>query len=213
MKRRKAAARKARARKQRNRRVALTVYLMLAVCLVSVGGTIAWLQASTTPVVNTFAPAGIEISLTETYNTDKNDDGTNDAWTAQLVPGKEYTKDPEVAVEEATDVDVWLFVKVDEEAQAYLDYTLTLTAANGWTQGDGTNIPANVWYREVKTNDSVKSWNLLDGNKVTVKSSLDENGMPDDDVTLSFQAYAIQTEGFDTVEAAWAEASKSASTT
>lgn len=205
-----AAQRRARQRKQRNRRIAMTVALVLVVALASIGGTIAWLTDSTDEVTNTFTAAGIDIDLTETWNTDTNKDNVNDAWTAQLVPGKEYPKDPVVTVKDTTDVDVYLFVKFEENANpsTYLTYTSTLTAANDWTQGDGTNIPATVWYRVVKTTDRTKSWNLLEGNTVTVKDSLTKEQIAAaTGVELKYTAYAIQTEGFATAAAAWAEIS------
>lgn len=194
-----------------------TVALLLALALVfggAVGGTIAWLTDSTDEVKNTFTTAGIDITLTETWNTDTNSDGETDAWQAQLVPGKEYSKNPVVSVDgTVTDVDIYLFVKFEEKntPSAYLTYTSTLTAANGWTQGEGTGegkngLPANVWYREVETTDSVKAWHLLEGDKVTVKT---EFTMPAASATpeLVYTAYAIQKDGFETVADAWAEIS------
>ena len=61
-----AAQRRERRRKIRNRRIAMTVALVLVVALVSVGGTIAWLTANTDPVVNTFTVGNIDIALAET---------------------------------------------------------------------------------------------------------------------------------------------------
>ena len=59
-----AAQRRARQRKQRNRRIAMTVALVLVVALASIGGTIAWLTDKTDPVVNTFTTADVDIDLT-----------------------------------------------------------------------------------------------------------------------------------------------------
>ena len=59
-----AAQRRARQRKQRNRRIAMTVALVLVVALASIGGTIAWLTATTGSVVNTFTVGNVDISLT-----------------------------------------------------------------------------------------------------------------------------------------------------
>lgn len=187
-----------------------TIALLLAVALVFggiVGGTVAWLVDSTETVTNTFTAAGIDITLTETYNTDTDDDDKNDAWEAQLIPGKEYTKDPMVAVvRPTTDVDIYLFVKFEEtnNPATYLTYISTLTKDNGWTQGNGTEIPNNVWYRTVKADDDAISWNLLVGNKVTVKD-LQKNQMPNENLlpSLTYTAYAIQTEGSADAATAW----------
>lgn len=200
------AVRAARLRKQRARRAILTLCLMLAVAVVSVGGTIAWLTDDTDPVVNTFTPSDIAITLTETWNTDTDNDEKADAWKAQMIPSKEYTKDPVVAVDgTVTDVDVYLFVKFEEtgDPSTYLTYTSTLTEDNGWKLVEGTT---NVWYRVVKTTDTTKSWNLLEGNKITVKNTVTKENMSvAAAASLKYTAYAIQTEGFTSVAAAWAE--------
>ena len=204
-----AAQRRARKRKIRNRRIAMTVALVLVVALVSVGGTIAWLTATTTPVTNTFTSADVAIALTETKQSDGSTKDTSTAWTAKMVPGAEYTKNPVVSVESSTDIDVYLFVKFEEinNPQTYLTYTSTLTAANGWTQGDGTNIPTNVWYRVVPVSGSTKSWHLLDGDKVTVKSDAvtKQTVAAASAAQLKYTAYACQYQGFETNAAgAWA---------
>ena len=78
-----------------------TLALILALVLVfgaAVGGTIAYLTDTTDPVTNTFTVGKVDITLTETFNTDTDNDGTNDAWKAQLIPGTTYAKDPVVTV-------------------------------------------------------------------------------------------------------------------
>lgn len=209
-----AAQRRARQRKQRNRRIAMTVALVLVVALASIGGTIAWLTDSTDEVTNTFTTAGIDIDLTETWNTDTNKDNVNDAWTAQLVPGKEYPKNPVVSVvRPTTDVDIYLFVKVEDTASAYLDYTSNLNTQNGWTQGMETyGIPTTVWYRTVGANETTTSWHLIKDDKVTVNSTIvkpDNDAstldMPSGNVELKYTAYAIQTEGSTGAADAWSK--------
>jgi hypothetical protein len=188
-------------RKQaRNRRMVLTLCLMLVVCLASVGGTLAWLKSETTPVVNTFSPSNIGLTLTETQGT-----------SFQLIPGKAYAKDPQVTI--TNDVKAWLFVKLEatENLDDYVSYTLN---SDGWTMGDGTSVPANVMYRTVEADASQKTFYLLEGGasenltgQVTIKTTVTKENMPDTDMNLVFTAYAIQYEGFGTVEAAWTEAS------
>lgn len=215
MKRRRA-ERRAKARRARSRRIALTVCLMLAVCLASIGGTIAWLTATTTTVVNTFSPSGIAIDLKETMKSDGTvvEDGVTD-WSADLVPGKTYKKDPVVSVLEETDVPVYLFVKVEEGvSDTYLNYTLawdntdaTNTEYTGWTKLEGTT--SEVYYRTVDPADQKKSWPLLVDDQITVDPDLQK--ADDDETTLSmpagadcpemtFTAYAIQTHGMDAKE-------------
>lgn len=189
--------------------VILSLALVLAFAL-GIGGTLAWLTASTTSVTNTFTVGDISVTLSETPNYDSNKDGTNDTWQAQLIPGYTYAKDPKVTV--SGNVDCYLFVKFEEtnNPSKYLDYTSTLSVENsGWTQGkgnktndnpDGDGVPTNVWYREVKANDTTKAWNLLEGNAtysngyVTVKSSVTKNDMPAeaDAPKLTYAAYVCQ---------------------
>ena len=185
--------------RRRTRNVLLIVSMMLVVAMASVGGTLAWLTASTTTITNTFTPSDIGITLAETSNNE-----------FKLVPGVEYKKDPVVAIDTTkTDVDVYLFVKFEEinNPSDSLTYTSTLTAANGWTQGDGTNIPADVWYRVVQVSDTTKEWHLLDSDKVTVKDTLTKENMPTSTAQpqLKYTAYAIQKDGMTDAAAAWAK--------
>ena len=208
-----------RARKSLSRKALVVLSLMMVLVLAAVGGTLAWLVDDTDPVVNTFTTAGIDITLTETWNTDSNKDGTDDSWSAQLVPGKTYTKNPVVSVvRPETDVDIYLFVKVDEknmtvsESKDYLQYQLTLTGENGWTNGTGEDgIPTNVWYRTVTADSTALSWQLLVDNQVRVNPDLTKEEIPDKNSdklpSLTFTAYAIQKEGFADAASAWAEIS------
>ena len=184
-----------------------TLALLLALVLVfgaAVGGTIAYLTDTTDPVTNTFTVGKVDITLTETFNTDTNNDGTNDAWKAQLIPGTTYTKDPVVTVTDDSE-DCWLFVKFEEknDAATYLNYTSNLTAANGWTQGDGTNIPSNVWYRAVNKADTTKSFHLLLNDTVTIDSTAVTNDSMDTaaEAELVYTAYACQKANMSAIDA------------
>lgn len=177
--------------------------LMMALVLVigaTVGGTLAWLTAKTGTVTNTFKATNIEITLAETES----------KWEKEMVPGVTYTKDPVVTVTENTTVDCYLFVQFDEskDAQKYLNYTSLLTVNEGWTQGDGIDIPDNVWYRVVETDENTKFWHLLAEDKVTVDAEEVTMGTMAEAaaVTLSYIAYAVQYAGFETNAAgAWAK--------
>ena len=186
-----------------------TLALLLALVLVfgaAVGGTIAYLTDTTDPVTNTFTVGKVDITLTETFNTDTNKDGKIDAWQAQLIPGTTYAKDPVVTVI-ADSEDCWLFVKFEEknDAATYLNYTSNLTAANGWTQGDGTNIPSNVWYRAVNKADTTKSFHLLLNDTVTIDSTAvtNENMTAASNAQLVYTAYACQKANMSAIDA-WA---------
>ena len=204
--------------KNTRNRILLTAVAALLLVVMAVGGTLAYLTDVTPVVSNTFTPADVHISLTETPN---QNDGT---WTAQLIPGKEYMKDPIVTVDDAlTNVDLWVFVKVeDTNAAAYLDYSVrTGTAANEWKVLDATNHPG-VYYLEWDDNAATDSWYVLtagtDTNAegaiinpngaVTVKEDLTADDLYNATASLKFTAYAIQKEGFATASAAWAEVSQ-----
>lgn len=199
-------------RRMKKKGLALALALVLVVT-VAIGGTLAWLTDRTPEVKNVFTTAGIDIELTETMNTDSNNDGTADCWQAQLVPGYEYAKDPEVSVS-ADSVDCYLFVKFAENntPKSYLSYTSELTATNGWTQGDGTSIPANVWYRKVMASDTTRSWELLKDNKIAVSNTLTAMPAADKMPELVYTAYATQLYSKVGTEfsaaAAWTNASK-----
>ena len=173
------------------------VTMLLALVLVAgcaIGGTLAWLVDSTDKVENVFTTANIDVTLTETFNTDTDGDNKNDAWKAQMIPGYSYTKDPKVEVS-ADSVDCYLFVKFEEDnnPSTYLTYTSTLTADNKWTQGNGTDIPANVWYRKVMASDTTRSWELLSGNTISVKDTVTKANMETAaSATLTYTAYASQ---------------------
>lgn len=190
----------------------LSIVAVVLVLCCAIGGTLAWLTDKTGEVKNTFAPSDINITLTETPNTDTDGNGENDAWKADMIPGFSYTKDPVVTVKGGS-VDCYLFVKFEENGDpaTYLTYTSTLTAANGWTQGDSTSIPSNVWYRKVTANAADQSWNLLADNTIAVKDTVAKDNMADAaKAELVYTAYATQLYKSNGVEftaaKAWANA-------
>lgn len=173
--------------------------LMLALVLVlgcAVGGTVAWLVAKTDPVVNTFTYGDINIALTETKPANQQ---------AKIIPGVDIEKDPKVTVKAGSEA-CWLFVKVEEEGTFVAD-KVTYSVADGWTQGDDTDIPANVYYREVGAVTADTDFYVLNGNKVTVSNSLTKEDIANiTQPKLTFTAYAVQKDGMDTAAAAWAAA-------
>lgn len=210
------------------------VVLLLAVVLLigcTVGGTLAWLMTKTDPVVNTFSTANISITLTETWNTDTDNDQTNDAWTAKMVPGTDIAKDPKVTVAANSEA-CWLFVKVAEtggiitvgETAYSLKDFISYTVSTGWTALDATSHPG-VYYREVSASTSDQAFYVLAGTDDadfkngyvhipdTVTKAMMDQVTTENAPELTFTAYAIQREGFSTADDAWTEASKLDSTT
>ena len=186
--------------KKANRRRSVgmkTFVAMLALVLVigcAVGGTVAWLVSSTDPVVNTFTYGDINITLSETTGNDY-----------KIIPGVNIGKDPKVTVKKDSEA-CWLFVKVEEEG-TFVANKVTYSIADGWTKGDGTNIPANVYYRAVDAVKNDTDFAVLKDNKITVSDTLTKIDIKDILTTtpkLSITAYAIQKDGMDSAATAWA---------
>lgn len=206
-----------------------TVALLLACVMalgVAVGGTLAWLTATDEPVVNTFTPSDINITLTETTTDYK------------MVPGHTIDKDPVVTVEAGSE-DCWVFIKVEDQGvsftpegetmpqvYAFSDFISYGINPNNWEQlKDGDSVVPGVYVTKgpvtaVTNNRSIKVLGYYNGeeipknfvdNKVLVKDTVtkemmdivEKNGNP----TLTFTAYASQywknnTEHF-TAKEAW----------
>lgn len=173
------------------------VAAMLAVTLLigcAIGGTVAWLTAKTDAVVNTFTYGDINITLAETTGTDY-----------KIIPGKDINKDPKVTVKANSEA-CWLFVKVEEKG-TFVANKVTYSIADGWTKGDGTNIPENVYYREVDAVTADTDFAVLEGNKVTVSDTLTKEDIKNitTNPTLTFTAYAVQKDGIADAATAWAK--------
>lgn len=173
----------------------LVLVLALALIVgVAVGATFAWLTAKTDPVVNTFTYGDINITLAET---------TGDSY--KIIPGVDIAKNPKVTVKAGSEA-CWLFVKVDEEGTFVAD-KVTYSIADGWTKGDGTKIPANVYYRAVDAVKNDTDFAVLKDNKIYVSDTLTKIDIKDISTTtpkLSITAYAIQKDGMGTAAEAWA---------
>lgn len=198
------------------KKIITTITMLALIICFTIGGTLAWLMDTTDPVQNTFTSGDVDITLTETPNTNiTDDDETNDSWSAQMIPGNTYAKDPKVTVKGATDaVDCWLFVKVEEKgnAQTYLDYSFRFDDDSEWKKLDTvTEEGTTVWYREVTASEKDQSWYLLnakDGytngfvyvnDTAVTKETVDIAA----NAELVFTAYAAQKDNR-TVEEAWA---------
>jgi flagellar basal body-associated protein FliL len=174
--------------------------LMLALVLVlgcAVGGTVAWLVAKTEPVVNTFTYGDINITLTETKPANRQ---------AKIIPGVDIEKDPKVTVKADSEA-CWLFVEVKEEG-TFVANKVTYSVDDGWTKGDGTKIPENVYYRAVDAVTTDTDFAVLKDNKICVSEELTKSDIQSitTQPKLTFTAYAVQKDGMDTAAAAWAAA-------
>ena len=169
-----------------------------------VGGTLAYLAAKTSDVVNTFTFGDLSVKLTEserTYN---------------IVPGTNIPKDPKAAVipeGDAGKVPAWLFVEVKEEnwptplkgegSDRKVDYKF----ADGWTELSGSHGEGvKVIYRAVSESEYSTEFSILANDQVTVDGSLTKAEVDTAKTVtpkLTFTAYAVQQANL-TVEQAWA---------
>lgn len=158
--------------------LALVLALTLLVTGI-VGGTLAWLTATSDEVVNTFTTSDIDITLEE-----------NSGESYKMVPGYTITKDPKVTVVDGSEK-CYLFVKLEKSDN--FDTFLTYEIADGWIELEGVS---GVYYRVVDTADMGTEYSVLKGDQVSVKGTVtkdDMNGLTDDTYpTLTVTAYASQ---------------------
>lgn len=183
--------------------LALAALLLVAV---GVGGTLAWLTATSGPVTNTFTPATITVNIDEhKYDKATNTLGTEVVKTNTdylMVPGRDIKKDP--MVDASSDVPFYVFVTI--EKKAWLD-ALTYDIDTNWTVVPGET---SVYYKEVATAGTDGKYSITDvpvlkDNKVHVADTLEAGDMVGAAPQLIFNAYAIQKEGTGTLAEAWAK--------
>ena len=197
--------------------VLVALSCMMLVAMISIGGTMAWLMATSEEVSNTFTAGDINITLTETTTNFK------------MVPGNKIAKDPKVTVQAGSEA-CWLFVEVTKENN-YDDYFVKRDATNenqiAYTDGypiaaGWRRLQENVYYREVdavaSTETNGRSFYVLGPDEDTTTATYD-NGhvLVQDTVTKSmmeaaknngpkliFKAYAVQKDNVTSASAAWA---------
>lgn len=195
-----------------------TKALLLAMCAVllvasTVVATVAYLTFTTGVVKNTFTVGNVKISLDEAPVDGDGRAISGERVTANnylLYPGKEYDKDPTIQVATGSS-DCWLFVKVVDEIAAIQDADTVAAqmTANGWSLVSGTS---NIYAYNTKCCSAGDEVVVFESFKI--KSDVtNEQLAAYAGKTITVQAYAIQAEGFDTAEAAWAAAPLKAWTT
>lgn len=189
--------------------LALTLVFALALAL-GIGGTVAWLTAQTSPVVNTFTVGDINITLAESG-------ATNNAKNYTFVPGDTLAKDPKVTVKAGSE-DCYLFVKVEEANNAATGLTGKVI---NWSVDTGTDqapqwkaVPGHdgYWYREVDFAATDSEFYVLTGGtnnphgQVTVNEEVTKNmvaGLTENEPTITVTAAAVQKDNVNTVADAW----------
>lgn len=203
------------------RGLVLALSFVLVICA-TIGGTLAWLQAKTEKVTNTFTSAELfadpttQFTLWEHKAEDTDQDGAYTLGeeevtgnTYDILPGVDIPKDPTVDVVELEE-NAYLYIKVTG-----LSMTTGLTAtvdATNWTALTGyegvyvyTGSDADSTTQIIKATDTAKKTftaTILTNNKIVVENSY--SGIADD-ITLSFEAYMVQATGNgENAAAAWA---------
>lgn len=187
-----------------------TKALMLVLCAVllvtaSVLGTMAYLT-STDQVVNTFTVGKVAITLDEAQ---VKEDGTPVAGAARvkenayhLLPGHGYTKDPTVHVQ-ANSENSFIFVKVENGIARYEAGTTIAAqiAANGWTLLDGVE---NVYYKAYTKSAEITNLPVF-GNFTIADNANATDGWNNfsAETKVTVTAYAVQQDGFTSVDQAW----------
>ena len=204
--------------KKRTRKLLTMVCCAVALVVISVGATLAYLT-DTESVTNTFTVGEVKITLDEAKtNTDGEpmkgetvvenlaDADRVNANSYRLLPGESYTKDPTVHVD-AVSEDSWIFVKIQNDITAIEIKTETDTEkkiatqilANGWTALDDV---AGVYYQSYSKTQDDKNLEVF-GN-FTIDSSVDNTTLATyANKQVVITAYAIQKAGLDTAAKAW----------
>ncbi len=176
-----------------NKKLVIAVVALSLALLCAIGGTLAFLVAQSNVVTNTFTYGDINIDLSESENLN-----------LKMIPGNTITKDPTVTVLKDSEA-CWLFVEIGESTN--FDDFMTYEIADGWTQGNGTDIPANVYYCEVSaaTEGNIK-FEVLKGNLVSVKDTVTKDMLNSESFVkpkLTFKAYAVQKDNVASADDAW----------
>lgn len=181
----------------------LIAVAMLLVAAISVGGTLAYLKATSASVTNTFVAKELgSVTVNET---------TGDVY--YVVPGVDITKDPKLSFTRTTadpkdDVDAYVFVEVtatgwtlQDDNKTFKNGTgMTFEIASGWA-----HLSGNVFYTEISAGNGISGAAIIKEDKITVPATITEETIVNAASTVTFQGYAIQKPGFNSASAAWAE--------
>lgn len=186
--------------------LALVLSLVLVIGCVA-GGTLAWLNAKTDEVKNTFSTSDIGVTLEESNNRYK------------MVPGWTIDKDPKATVTSDSE-DCYLFVKVEKSTN--FDTYMDMAIDSQWTALDATDNPGVYYIKIDEESEKNVAYNVLGGdtatyenveytwadNQVLVKPTVTEKMMDEANPqpTLTFTAYAVQLMKNNTTEFNAAEA-------
>lgn len=181
----------------KNKKLAKALLLVLCAILLvcaSVLGTLAYLTSEDT-VTNTFTVGKVQISMDETdvdehgvaiENADRVKENTY-----QLIPGREYTKDPIVYVTAESET-CYVFIKVQNDIADLEDASNTIHSqilANGWTQ-----VEAGVYYQRIAEDATDKDLETFETFKIDIAETNETLAAVTNSTAVVVHAYAIQAE-------------------
>ncbi len=193
---------------KKNASMKVVILLLVVVLLIGcvAGGTLAWLITNTNPVVNTFVAGEIgTLTLTETETTSGADNSQTKNFT--IVPGVNITKDPKVTFS-GNNIPAYVFVEIKSTGWTTTDDGKNFSIGEGtkqvaWEVAEGwIKLENGVYYRLVDANATNTEYPIIKGNTITVGSGITKedlattNGANQYLKSLTFTAYAIQSEGF-----------------
>ena len=211
-------------RKNMKKKLLIMSVAMVLVCAFAVGMTIAYLT-STDRVVNTFTVGNVQIKLDEAKvnldGTPMQDADRVKANSYKLIPGHTYTKDPTVTVLSGSESS-YIKMTVTFSKSRELDAIFAPTGADltsifkgydstNWIcKGNTEDASANTrtyefWYKETVAAPTADV--ALDAlfDSITVPGTINNAQLRTiEGMTITVNAYAIQADGFQTPEAAWA---------
>ena len=179
------------------KKITITIICAVLSCVCLIGTTFAWLVDKTDPIENTFTVGDVDIDLSETKGTI-----TDGKRTFKMVPGNEIDKDPLITVNAGSEA-CYVFVKIDKSTN--FDTFLTYELADGWTE-----LQTGVYYRTVNANiaQAGTTFGVLKDDVVKVKTDVTREllqALADATYpTLTFTAYAVQSDNVADAATAWA---------
>lgn len=208
------------------RRILLTVCSAALLVCVTVGATVAYLT-STDKVENTFTVGQVKISLDEAAvgpdgkALEGNDAKRVNSNSYKLMPGGEYDKDPTIHIDNSSEeaylrvnVAVSNTAKVDALFQKY-DYAeagitailegldLSIWNITSSVEGDVRNYVLTLKANDSKISGETADIVLFTGVNVPEEFT-NEDILELNNTTITITAYAIQADGFDSLNDAWA---------
>lgn len=165
------------------RRMLFTLALVLVVAVASVGGTIAWLTATTETVTNTFTTSDISIELAETTGA-----------SYKIVPGATVNKDPKATVKSGSEK-CYLYVKITNNLVLSNNTVATYNIdTTNWTlvgESGNTKLYCYNGIVDASSGDVVKPIFT----QVTYADTITKDNMTDlANKTIVLQAYAHQSD-------------------